>query len=57
MARFLVEHGADTAVHEKHGWTPLHLSSYRGHVDLARLLVEHGADATALDKHGSTPTA
>jgi hypothetical protein len=35
--------------------TPLHLSSRRGHVEIARLLLEHGADANALDVKNRTP--
>ena len=29
------------------GWTPLHLASYNGHMDMAVLLVEKGADLNA----------
>jgi len=38
-----------------HKYTPLHLASELGHVEIARLLVEHGADAIAMDKSGLTP--
>jgi len=37
------------------GYTPLHISTYFGHVDLVRLLLDHGADAKCMDRRGYTP--
>jgi ankyrin repeat protein len=55
LARFLVEHGANTAAQDQDGSTPLHEASRNGHLDIARILVMHGANAAAQDKRGSTP--
>jgi hypothetical protein len=56
LARFLIEHGADAAAWDEDGFTPLHLASLRGHVELAWFLVEeHGADVAARAKDRQTP--
>ena len=55
IARFLVEHGANTAAQDQHGSTPLHSASSNGHLDIAQFLVEHGANTACQDQHGSTP--
>jgi len=41
------EQCVDVTAQDKHGSTPLHRASIRGHMNLTRFLVEHGADATA----------
>jgi ankyrin repeat protein len=55
VARFLVEHGADTMAQDGLGRTPLHGASDSGSDEIARFLVEHGADATTQDAGGLTP--
>ena len=35
--------------------TPLHLASYRGHVDVTRMFIELGVDLTAQNNEGETP--
>ena len=36
-------------------FTPLHISTFYGHVDLVRLLLDHGADAKCMDRDGYSP--
>ena len=55
LVRLLVEQGADATAQDEHGWTPLHQTSERGHVEPAGFLVEQGADVTDQAKDGWTP--
>jgi hypothetical protein len=52
--RLLQEHGADINVQEEDGWTPLHVASRVGALEVMRLLLEHGVDVEAKDKKGRT---
>jgi ankyrin repeat protein len=45
----------DINAQDMDGFTPLHLASAAGVLDVVRLLVEHGADTEARDKAGRTP--
>jgi hypothetical protein len=40
---------------DKHGNTPLHCASYRGHKDVVVRLLQHGADASIPNNGGRTP--
>ncbi|HMJ35669.1 MAG TPA: ankyrin repeat domain-containing protein [Baekduia sp.] len=42
-AALLLEHGADVAHPNAHGWTPLHQAAYADAADAAAFLLEHGA--------------
>ena len=55
VARALVEAGADVSAKETDGWTPLHLSAQKGHLEVARALIEAGADVNAKKNDGWTP--
>jgi serine/threonine-protein phosphatase 6 regulatory ankyrin repeat subunit B len=55
LARLLLEHDADTAAKTEDKWTPLHVVSQGGHVEIAQLLLQHGANAAAQDEYGETP--
>ncbi len=37
------------------GWTPLHLSSLRGHKDVVHLLIKNGAEVNVKNNKGQTP--
>jgi len=51
-----IEHSEDVNCHSFYEeYTPLHLASQEGHVEIAQLLVEHGADVAAQNKDGETP--
>jgi len=54
VLRLLLEYGANVNAQSVHGWTPLHVASYDGMVEVARLLLEHGADVEAKDDRGIT---
>ncbi|KZP17523.1 ankyrin [Athelia psychrophila] len=60
MLRFLVEHGADVNMLDKHGATALHIVSQSlygnnyGPDTVVQFLVEHGADVNIQDKDGAT---
>ena len=51
----LIERGADPSAQDNNRYTPLHLASLQGHVDIARMLIEHGADPSAQGRDGDTP--
>jgi ankyrin repeat protein len=46
--------GVDMNAQDKDGFTPLHLASAGGKLEVVRLLVEHGADIHVKDKAGRT---
>jgi ankyrin repeat protein len=56
LVRELLEHGADPARGNAHGWTALHQAAYSGLPALARMLVDAGAPLAASGRgDGGTP--
>ncbi|KAE8550828.1 hypothetical protein EYB25_007058 [Talaromyces marneffei] len=55
--QYLLQHGADMAMRDAEGRTPLHVAVTGGYrrLEIARVLLEHGADPNALDLKGVTP--
>ena len=51
----LLTHGADVDALDNGRDSPLHFSSYRGHVKAARILLEHGANVHLQNNNGETP--
>jgi ankyrin repeat protein len=54
IAELLLHHGANIDVWEGE-WTPLHLTSINGSVDLTEWLLKHGADVNVKDNYLWTP--
>ncbi len=59
LCKQLLHRGADTnaklnrGADIRDGYTPLHLASDKGHLDIARLLIERGANIEATDREVS----
>src|SRR6266702_5371348 len=55
VAQLLLERGGNVNAQRKDHWTPLHLASYNGQLDIARVLLNHGAQVGAKHNNGETP--
>ena len=53
-AQFLCERGADINSRTAYNWTPLHLASKFGHLEIVKWLLDHGADVNSRTKDGWT---
>jgi ankyrin repeat protein len=51
----LIVHDANVNARTCDYWTPIHLSSYNGHLGIVELLLEGSADAHASNDEGQTP--
>ena len=47
VAQLLLERGADVNIRRNDDWTPLHVASFHGNVEIVHLLLDHGADPEA----------
>ena len=55
VTQYFLSRSVDMNVHDKSGWTPLHLAAYQGKNDLVQFLVSEGADVLAKSDNGETP--
>lgn len=56
VAKYLLDHGADTEIRERYfGCTALIFACLSGTADVLKLLLENGADPNAMDATGRTP--
>jgi ankyrin repeat protein len=55
MVKFLIEKGADIAIANSGGWTPLNSASESGHLEVFKFLVEKRADITVASNSGWMP--
>ncbi|KAH9066250.1 ankyrin repeat-containing domain protein [Lactarius vividus] len=53
--RGLEERGVEVNARRMDDWTPLHLASYHGRLEIVRVLLDHGASANAENNQGETP--
>ena len=55
VAQDCINRGADVAIKDKTGWTPLHYAAGLGHQKIVAILLDHGAQVNANNKIGLTP--
>ncbi|KAM3195765.1 hypothetical protein ACQJBY_071748 [Aegilops geniculata] len=53
VMRYLLDHGADPAVHGDNGSTPLHYAAEEGHCEAVRLLLSKGVPVDPVDHRGA----
>ena len=51
----MIQAGGEVNRGNQWGWTPLHVASYGGHVEVITALLTAGADKTIKEKGGKTP--
>lgn len=51
----LIQQGAKIEVHNKEGWTPLHVAVTADNQPVVAVLLDKGADVNTTDKYGRTP--
>jgi len=54
VIEFLIENGADLAVHDANGQTPLHWAVIGGHLDTVEMLLRHNPPLEAKNGYGGT---
>ena len=55
MARLCISHGAEVRAKDKWGFTPLHLASQEGWLEIVRMLVAAGASHDDRQCQGAAP--
>jgi ankyrin repeat protein len=53
--KFCIEMGANVNARNENGWTPLHLASWQGNVNVVRVLLDAGAMVDVRENSGRTP--
>ena len=51
----MLNYGANVNAANEDGFTPLYVSSQKGHMEVVRELLNHGANLNAAYKYGFTP--
>jgi ankyrin repeat protein len=52
-----MDRGANVNEQEEDRWTPLHLASSEGHLDIAKLLIDRSANVDSWNDKQQTPLA
>lgn len=52
-----LNHGADTTIAEKDGYTPMHGAAFQGHAHIADMLMRHGVPMRDIHKDGFEPAS
>jgi ankyrin repeat protein len=50
----LIDRSADVNAQKENHWTALHLTSHKGHLDIAKVLIDRGADVDTLTEAGDS---
>lgn len=53
-AKGWLELGMNPNLVNETGWTPLHIASHNGQVDMVQLLLKHGAEVNSINQNGDT---
>ena len=57
MVAWALEHGADTTIGERDGYTPMHGAGFQGRKDIAELLLKAGVSVRDVHEDGHEPAS
>ena len=55
VVQLLLEHGVDVNTRRNDRWTPLHIASHFGRLEIVQVLIDHSADVDSVDDFDKTP--